>query len=253
MNETDELRKLIDEAERIVFFGGAGVSTESGIPDFRSEKGLYKAKKEYGRSPEEMISHSFFMREPDTFFRYYKENLIYQDARPNAAHIGLYEIERKGKDIKIVTQNIDGLHQEAGSGIVYELHGSVHRNYCINCGKTYDLEYILEKDNCKKSGSQTEWVPWCGECGGMVRPDVVLYEEGLDGAVISSATGAISEADLLIVGGTSLVVYPAAGFLTHFRGETIVLINLSETGYDDRADLIIRKPIGEIFSELSFL
>ena len=250
MNETDELRELIDEAERIVFFGGAGVSTESGIPDFRSEKGLYKAKQEYGRSPEEMISHSFFMRDPDTFFHYYKENLIYPDAHPNAAHKGLYEIELNGKDIKIVTQNIDGLHQEAGSGAVYELHGSVRRNYCINCGKTYDLEYILDKENCKKSDSKTEWVPWCKECGGMVRPDVVLYEEGLDGDVISCATDAISKADLLIVGGTSLVVHPAAGFLNYFRGRSVVLINMSATGYDDRADLIIRRPIGEVFAEL---
>ena len=245
-----KLKQLIDKARHIVFFGGAGVSTESGIPDFRSEKGLYKAQEEYGRSPEEMISHSFFMREPDTFFRYYKENLIYTDARPNAAHLGLYEIEKGGKDIKIVTQNIDGLHQEAGSGEVYELHGSVRRNYCLGCGEAYGLSYIMDPANCRKYGSETEWIPWCGKCGAMVRPDVVLYEEGLDGETVAGATDAISKADLLIVGGTSLVVYPAAGFLNYFRGGPLVLINMSATGYDDRADLIIRKPIGEVFSEL---
>lgn len=245
-----KLKQLIDKARHIVFFGGAGVSTESGIPDFRSEKGLYKAKEEYGRSPEEMISHSFFMREPDTFFRYYKENLIYPAARPNAAHLGLFEIEKSGKDIKIVTQNIDGLHQEAGSGKVYELHGSVRRNYCLDCGETYGLSYILDPANSEKDGSETEYIPWCRKCGAMVRPDVVLYEEGLDGETVAGATDAISKADLLIVGGTSLVVYPAAGFLNYFRGGPLVLINMSATGYDDRADLIIRKPIGEVFSEL---
>jgi len=250
MNEAKELKKLIDGAERIVFFGGAGVSTESDIPDFRSEKGLYKAKQEYGRSPEEMISHSFFTREPDIFFRYYKENMIYPEAKPNPAHIGLAEIERSGKDIKIVTQNIDGLHQMAGSGTVFELHGSVHRNYCLNCGEKYGLEYILDPSNCEKDGSDTKWIPWCKKCGGLVRPDVVLYEEGLDGGTVSGATNAISNADLLIVGGTSLVVYPAAGFLNYFRGGSVVLINMSETGFDSRADLVIRRPIGEIFSEL---
>ena len=213
----ERLRDLIDSARRIVFFGGAGVSTESGIPDFRSENGLYKARQEYGRSPEEMISHSFFAREPDVFFRYYKENLIFNNARPNAAHLGLAEIERAGKDIKIVTQNIDGLHQDAGSRTVYELHGSVRRNYCIKCGAKYGLEYILNPVNCVKDGSYTKHVPWCGKCGGMVRPDVVLYEEGLEAGVISSATSAIAKADLLIVGGTSLVVYPAAGFIDYFR------------------------------------
>jgi len=250
--DAEQLKALIEEAQRVVFFGGAGVSTESGIPDFRSEKGLYKAQQEYGRSPEEMISHSFFRREPDIFFHYYKENLIYPDARPNAAHLGLAGIERSGKDIKIVTQNIDGLHQMAGSGTVYELHGIVARNYCLSCGKTYGLSYILDPANCVKEGSDTSYVPWCSACGGMVRPDVVLYEEGLDGGTISAATDAISVADLLIVGGTSLVVYPAAGFLNYFGGQAIVLINMSETSVDDRADLLIRRPIGEVFSELGY-
>jgi NAD-dependent deacetylase len=217
MSEINLLEKMIGEAGRIVFFGGAGVSTESGIPDFRSEKGLYKARQEYGHSPEEIISHSFFMREPDTFFRYYKANLIYPDARPNAAHLGLAGLERSGKDIKVVTQNIDGLHQEAGSGTVYELHGSVHRNYCLECGAAYGLDYILDPANCNQrfteEGSDMEWVPWCKACGGMVRPDVVLYEDPLDPAVINAAITAIAHADLLIIGGTSLVVYPAAGLV----------------------------------------
>ena len=252
MDDVKELKGLIDGARHIVFFGGAGVSTESGIPDFRSEKGLYKARQEYGLSPEEMISHSFFTREPDTFFHYYKENLIYRDARPNAAHLGLAAIERAGRDIKIVTQNIDGLHQEAGSGTVYEVHGGVHRNYCLKCGEKYGLDYILDPANCGKEGSDTAYVPWCEKCGGMVRPDVVLYEEGLDNDVISAATGSIAAADLLIVGGTSLVVYPAAGFLNYFRGGSIVLINMSATSVDGRADLLIRRPIGEVFSELGY-
>jgi len=253
MNEdTGKLKGLIDGADRIAFFGGAGVSTESGIPDFRSEKGLYKAQHEYGRRPEEMISHSFFTWQPDVFYHYYKENLIYPDARPNAAHLGLAGIERAGKDIRVVTQNIDGLHQMAGSSAVFELHGSVLRNFCLDCGKKYDLEYILDPDHCSKEGSDTTWVPWCEDCGGMVRPDVVLYEEGLDGDVISYATEAIAGADLLIVGGTSLVVYPAAGFLNYFRGDALVLINMSSTSVDGRADLVIRRPIGEVFAELGY-
>jgi len=250
--DTEQLKALIDGAGRIVFFGGAGVSTESGIPDFRSEKGLYTAQQEYGRSPEEMISHSFFAREPDVFFHYYKENLIYPDARPNAAHLGLAGIERLGKDIRVVTQNIDGLHQEAGSGTVYELHGSVKRNFCLDCGSAYGLDYILDPANCVKEGSSTVYVPWCSACGGMVRPDVVLYEEGLDGETVLAATDAIAQADLLIVGGTSLVVYPAAGFLNYFRGDSIVLINMSSTSVDGRADLVIRRPIGEVFAELGY-
>ena len=250
MSEAKELKTLIEGARRIAFFGGAGVSTESGIPDFRSEKGLYKAKQEYGHSPEEIISHSFFKRDPDLFFRYYKENLIYPEAQPNAAHLGLAAIERSGKDIKIVTQNIDGLHQQAGSSVVFEVHGSVQRNYCLACGEKYGLDFFLDPGNCHKEGSDTLYVPWCEKCGGMVRPDVVLYEEGLDDAVVSGATGAIADADLLIVGGTSLVVYPAAGFLNYFRGQSLVLINIGETSVDGRADLVIRRPIGEVFAEL---
>jgi len=255
MDDAERLKTLIDGARSIVFFGGAGVSTESGIPDFRSEKGLYKAKQEYGRSPEEIISHSFFVREPDIFFRYYKENLIYRDAKPNAAHLGLAAIERSGKDISVVTQNIDGLHQAAGSGTVFELHGSVHRNYCTKCGAPYDLDYIFAPENCAersaKDGAKTAYVPWCEKCGGMVRPDVVLYEEGLDGDTVSGATAAIARADLLIVGGTSLVVYPAAGFLNYFRGPALALINIGATSVDGRADLVIRRPIGEVFSEIT--
>ena len=250
MNDIGLLRELIDDAGHIVFFGGAGVSTESGIPDFRSKTGLYKARDEYGRSPEEMISHSFFMQNPDIFFRYYKENMLYPDAKPNAAHLGLAKLEKDGKDVKIVTQNIDGLHQAAGSGIVYELHGSVDRNYCLECGATYRLGYILDPENCEKEGTNTKWVPYCEKCGGMVRPDVVLYEEELDGDTVAGATAAIAKAELLIVGGTSLVVYPAAGYLRYFGGKALVLINMSSTSMDDSADLVIRKPIGEVFAEI---
>ncbi|MCL2492666.1 MAG: NAD-dependent protein deacylase [Clostridiales bacterium] len=240
--EIAKLKEWIDSARAIVFFGGAGVSTESGIPDFRSESGLYKARQEYGYSPEQIISHSFFLRDPETFYRYYKENLIYPNARPNAAHLGIAALEREaGKDVCVVTQNIDGLHQAAGSSRVYELHGSVHRNYCLDCGARYDLAYILNSPGP---------VPRCARCGGMVRPDVVLYEEGLDGGVVNGAVNAITDAGLLIVGGTSLVVYPAAGFLNYYRGKHLVLINLTETGADSRAGLVIRKPIGEVFSAL---
>ncbi|MDR3304776.1 MAG: NAD-dependent protein deacylase [Clostridiales Family XIII bacterium] len=252
MSDTQKLRKMIEEAGRVVFFGGAGVSTESGIPDFRSESGLYKAKQEYGRSPEEMISHSFFVSQPDTFFSYYKSNMLYPAAKPNAAHLGLAAIERGGKDLRVVTQNIDGLHQLAGSREVYELHGSVHRNYCLDCGQTYDLAYILDPANCKSDKHDTEYVPYCAKCGGLVRPDVVLYEEGLDEHTTGAAVDAIHAADLLIVGGTSLAVYPAAGFLNYFRGGNLVLINMSATSVDDRAGLAIRRPIGEVFSELDF-
>ena len=242
--EIAELREWIDDARHIVFFGGAGVSTESGIPDFRSESGLYKAQREYGHSPEQIISHSFFLRDPETFYRYYKENLIYPDARPNAAHLGIAALERLSRsDVCVVTQNIDGLHQVAGSSRVYELHGSVRRNYCMDCGTRYDLAYILDSPDP---------VPRCARCGGTVRPDVVLYEEGLDGETVDGAVSAIANADLLIVGGTSLVVYPAAGFLNYYRGKRLALINLTKTGADNRAGLVIRKPIGEVFSALKY-
>lgn len=229
------LKKIIDESNKIVFFGGAGVSTESGIPDFRSEKGLYNAKKEFGRSPEQMISASFFDSHTDIFFDYYKKNLVYRDAKPNKAHLALAKLEEEGKLIGVVTQNIDGLHQEAGSKKVFELHGSVLRNYCMRCGESYSLDDIMEMDG----------VPKC-ECGGIIKPDVVLYEEMLDDNVISGAIDAIRSADTMIVGGTSLVVYPAAGLIRYFKGKNLVLINKSQTQYDSQATLVINDSIGEV-------
>jgi NAD-dependent deacetylase len=223
----EKLRDLINSHERIVFFGGAGVSTESGIPDFRSANGIYN--QDLGRqvSPEEMISHTFFMRDTETFFRYYKTNMIYQDAQPNDAHKALAKLEEMGKLKAVVTQNIDGLHQAAGSKRVYELHGSVARNYCMDCGEFYDLDYIMDPENCGEDGA----VPRCRKCGGIVKPDVVLYEEGLDDATVMGAVQSIREADVLIIGGTSLVVYPAAGFVNYFRGSKLVLINKSSTTF----------------------
>jgi NAD-dependent deacetylase len=226
------------------------VSTESGIPDFRSEAGLYQAKTRYGRSPEEIISHSFFVREPETFYEYYKENLIYPDAKPNKAHIALAGLEKAGKLRAVVTQNIDGLHQLAGNDAVFELHGSVLRNFCTRCGTPYDLSYIMDPENCADKSGKRGHVPWCQKCGGMIKPDVVLYEEALDAAVMDAAAKAITKADMLIVGGTSLVVYPAAGFLNYFKGKRLVLINKSQTGYDDRAGLVIHEAIGEVLSEI---
>jgi NAD-dependent deacetylase len=243
------LREILDEAEKLVFFGGAGVSTESGIPDFRSEAGLYKAKQEYGRSPESIISHSSFMADPELFFSYYKGNMVFPDAKPNDAHKALARLESDGKLRAVVTQNIDGLHQAAGSKRVYELHGSVHRNYCMACGARFGLDYILDPANCADGDGKTTSVPRCDVCGGMVRPDVVLYEEPLDDEVVTGAARAIASADTLIVGGTSLVVYPAAGYLSYFSGKALVLINKSETGYDSKADLVIHEPIGEVLSE----
>jgi len=244
-----ELKSIIDKSSNIVFFGGAGVSTESGIPDFRSESGLYKAQQEYGKSPEQIISHSSFMVDPDLFFRYYKGNMIYENAKPNNAHKALAKLENDGKIKAVVTQNIDGLHQRAGSKTVYELHGSVLRNFCLKCGAKYDLGYIMDPENCIDKNNVRTAIPRCEKCGGMVRPDVVLYEETLDDKTVTDAVQAISEADTLIVGGTSLVVYPAAGFLNYFRGENLILINKSETGFDSRANLVIHEPIGEVFSE----
>ena len=236
----DDLKKAIDGSSRMVFFGGAGVSTESGIPDFRSENGIYNAVTKYGKSPEEMISLSFFERDPDVFYDYYKNNLIYSDAEPNEAHLALGRLEARGKLKAVITQNIDGLHQKGGSKNVMELHGSVLRNNCLSCGAFYDLEYIMDPANCDGP------VPRCKKCGGMIKPDVVLYQEPLDSNVISAAVKAISEADVLIVGGTSLVVYPAAGFLNYFRGGCLILINKSETNYDNRADIIIHDSIGMV-------
>ncbi len=239
----EELKKIVEESENIVFFGGAGVSTESGVPDFRSEKGLYKAQSDYGRSPEDMLSIDFFEEDPKTFFDYYKKNLIATWARPNKAHIVLAELEKRGKLSAVITQNIDGLHQMAGSEKVYELHGSVHRNTCRRCGKHFSLDYIMDPANCR------DGVPYC-PCGGIIKPDVVLYGEMLDEDCINGAVGAIRKADTLIVGGTSLVVYPAAGFLYYFRGRKLVVINMSRTSADSQADLVIREPIGEVMWEL---
>lgn len=234
-----ELRKYIQEAHYIVFFGGAGVSTESGIPDFRSQDGLYYQQYEY--PPETIISHSFFMQNPEGFYRFYKDRMLAPDAKPNRAHLALAKLEQEGKLKAVITQNIDGLHQKAGSKAVYELHGSVLRNYCMHCGKFYDLDYIVH----------SQGIPTCTECGGRIKPDVVLYEEGLNQDIIRGAVMHIRKADLLIVGGTSLVVYPAAGLLDYFDhtdGHKLVLINKSKTERDSLADLCISERIGEVLS-----
>lgn len=235
--ETEQLQSIIDDSNRIVFFGGAGVSTESGIPDFRSADGIYHQAYKY--SPEQVVSHSFFMRYPEAFYEFYKDKMMILDAKPNPAHLKLAELEQSGKLTAVVTQNIDGLHQAAGSRTVYELHGSIHRNYCMDCGKFYNAEYV----------KNAAGIPRC-ECGGIIKPDVVLYEEGLDSATIEGAVRAISNADTLIIGGTSLVVYPAAGFIDYFRGKHLVVINKSETGRAVRAELTIAAPIGEILGRI---
>ena len=227
----------VREAQRIVFFGGAGVSTESGIPDFRSVDGLYNQR--YAYPPETILSHDFFIRRTAEFYRFYREKMLITDAKPNPAHLKLAQWEREGKLLGVVTQNIDGLHFAAGSKRVYELHGSVLRNYCMDCGKFYDAEYI----------KNTTGVPKCS-CGGTIKPDVVLYQESLDNDCVMGALDAIARADLLIIGGTSLSVYPAAGLIDDYRGSRLVLVNKSETPRDSRADLIIRDPIGEVFSKL---
>ena len=237
------VKEVLDRSKKVVFFGGAGVSTESNIPDFRSEAGLYKAMNDYGYSPEHMLSRTFFMNHTEKFYDYYKKNLIYPDAQPNKAHLALAKLEAEGKLNGVVTQNIDGLHQKAGSKNVYELHGSVLRNICMDCGAKYDLEYIMAEDNCHNG------MPHCEKCGGLVKPDVVLYEEPLDDEVIMGAVKAISEADAMIVGGTSLVVYPAAGLINYFRGKDLVLINKSETGYDSQATLVINDSIGKVLGD----
>ena len=231
-----ELKEIIAASDRIVFFGGAGVSTESDIPDFRGEKGLYKAQNKYGYAPETMISHSFFLSHPQEFYHYYLNEMIYEHAQPNAAHRALARLERQGKLQAVITQNIDGLHQLAGSRNVLELHGSVQRNYCMNCGAKYGLDFMLQH----RQGP----LPYCLDCGGLVRPDVVLYEEGLDGHVLGEAERYIRQAEILIIGGTSLVVYPAAGLIRYFQGNKLVLINKSATDYDHQADLVIRDSIG---------
>ena len=236
----ERLREIIDNSDNIVFFGGAGVSTESNIPDFRSESGLYNAQQKYGRSPEEMLSHSFFVCYTDTFFDYYKNNLIYRDAQPNKAHRALARLEEEGKLKAVITQNIDGLHQKAGSRNVFELHGSVLRNYCMDCGEFYDLDYIMDETKCEGG------IPKCKKCGGTVKPDVVLYEEALDDDCMMGAIRAIQQADTLIIGGTSLVVYPAAGLIRYFGGNKLVLINKQATPYDSKADLVINDSIGKV-------
>lgn len=238
-----EIRELVDiikESNNIVFFGGAGVSTESNIPDFRSANGLWNEKLQINFTPEQLVSHTFFMKYPDDFFSFYKDKLIYPDAKPNAAHLALAKLEEMGKVKAVVTQNIDGLHQAAGSKVVYELHGSVLRNYCMKCHAFYDEKFILASDG----------IPTCSKCGGRVKPDVVLYEEGLDDNIIRGAVRAIASADTLIIGGTSLIVYPAAGLIDYFNGKNLVLINKSETSADRRADLVIHEPIGEVFTQV---
>ena len=239
MSKIHQLQEIIDTSDNIVFFGGAGVSTESGIPDFRSESGIFKSLEKYGDTPENLVSHSYYMDHTSEFFEYYKENLIFKDAKPNPAHLKLAELENVGKLKAVITQNIDGLHQKAGSKNVLELHGSIHRNYCQICSKEYGLEHILDSDG----------IPKC-ECGGIVKPDVVLYEEPLNNGVLSFSIDYIQNADTLIIGGTSLVVYPAAGLINYFNGKNLVLINKSETPYDDVASLVINDAIGETLSQI---
>ncbi len=234
-----QFTEILRESSDIVFFGGAGVSTASGIPDFRSADGLYSKKLNRRFTPEQLVSHTFFVKYPEDFFAFYKENLIYPQARPNDCHKALARLEEMGKLKAIVTQNIDGLHQAAGSRQVYELHGSVKRNYCTGCHAFYDENDILK----------AEGVPVCEKCGGMIKPDVVLYEEGLDQEIINGAVRAIAQADTLIIGGTSLVVYPAAGLIQYFRGKHLVLINKSETPADHQADLVIHEDIARVMGE----
>ncbi len=236
MQQIKQLKAILKESDKIVFFGGAGVSTESGIPDFRSEDGLYSQNYDY--PPETIVSHSFFVKKPDVFYRFYREKMIWPEAKPNPAHFALAKLEREGKLTAIITQNIDGLHQAAGSKNVMELHGSVHRNYCQNCGKFYTLSALLEQEN----------IPHC-DCGGIIKPDVVLYEEALDPEVMEKSISWIARADVLIVGGTSLAVYPAAGLLRYFRGNKLILINKSPTPMDQSADLCIAEPIGKVLAD----
>lgn len=239
MNEKwRQLKEWIEGSDNIVFFGGAGVSTESGIPDFRSVDGLYNQEYEY--PPETIISHSFYVRCPEEFYRFYKNRMLFTGAEPNAAHKALASLERKGRLKAVITQNIDGLHQMGGSKEVLELHGSVHRNYCTKCGRFYDLDYV--------AGS--EGVPRCS-CGGLIKPDVVLYEEGLDSRMLQRSVDYIQNADMLIIGGTSLVVYPAAGLIDYYRGHKLVLINKGATSRDSQADLVIADSIGEVFASIA--
>lgn len=258
MDQIAELKEMIQKSNRIVFLGGAGVSTESGIPDFRSKNGVFQAIQEFGYPPETLISHTFFLRNTKVFYQYYRKFLLYPGAKPNAAHEGLAKLEwganydkRTEKDAKpcgkltaICTQNIDNLHQMAGSRKVLELHGSVYRNYCMTCRREYSMDELLERIDASEDG-----IPRC-DCGSVIKPDVVLYEEGLDSDVLSESVNHIAKADLMIIGGTSLMVYPAAGLCDYFRGDNIVVLNLSDTARETGADLVIRKPIGETFTEL---
>ncbi|NLL76034.1 MAG: NAD-dependent protein deacylase [Clostridiales bacterium] len=238
VEQIEKLKQMVDASSNIVFFGGAGVSTESGIPDFRSVDGLYNQK--YAYPPETILSHSFYRRNPEEFYRFYRDKMLYLSARPNAAHRKLAAWEKEGKLKAVITQNIDGMHQAAGSKKVLELHGSVLRNYCEDCGKFFDVEYILH----------SEGVPICNKCGGPIKPDVVLYEEGLDTRIVSEAVNYIRNADVLIIGGTSLAVYPAAGLIDDYRGNKLVLINKTPTMRDSLADLIVQGSIGEILDRL---
>ncbi len=237
MEKIEKLKEMIADSNNIVFFGGAGVSTESGIPDFRSQDGLYAMKYKY--PPETIVSHSFYVNRTDEFYEFYKDKMLFPLVSPNAAHRGLAKLEKEGKLKAIVTQNIDGLHQKAGNKVVYELHGSVHRNYCTKCHKFFDLDYIVKSDG----------IPKCDDCGGIIKPDVVLYEEGLDGDTMRGAVESISKADMLIIGGTSLAVYPAAGFIDYFKGKYLVIINKTPSPRDKQAQLVISDNIGEVFKE----
>ncbi|MBR6228403.1 MAG: NAD-dependent protein deacylase [Eubacterium sp.] len=239
MKENEQLTKWIEESNYIVFFGGAGVSTESGIPDFRSVDGLYNQQYKY--PPETMLSHSFFMQEPEEFFRFYRNKVLAPDAEPNNAHKALASLEKKGKLKAVITQNIDGLHQKAGSEEVLELHGSVLRNYCMSCGKSYSAEEVVEKVDAEK-------VPYCDDCHKIIKPDVVLYEEGLDQRILQRSVEHLRNADMLIIGGTSLVVYPAAGLIDYYHGNKLVLINRDSTSRDSAADLVIHDSIGEVLA-----
>ena len=239
MSKINLLQEIIDTSNNIVFFGGAGVSTESGIPDFRSENGIFESLRKYGDTPENLVSHSYYLDHTEEFFNYYKDNLVFDEAMPNPAHTALAKLEKAGKLRAVITQNIDGLHQKAGSKNVMELHGSIHRNYCQICGKQYGLNHILESDG----------IPRC-ECGGVVKPDVVLYEEPLNNTIMNFSIDYISRAETLIIGGTSLVVYPAAGLINYFNGKNLVLINKSETPYDNLASLVINDAIGEVFTQI---
>lgn len=237
--KTEKLSRILRESDNIVFFGGAGVSTASNIPDFRSSNGLYSQKLNQNFTPEQLVSHTFFVHYPEEFFAFYKKNLVYPDAKPNDCHIALAKLEEIGKLKAIITQNIDGLHQAAGSRNVYEIHGSVLRNYCTRCHEFYDADFVL----------QSEGIPLCSKCGAQIKPDVVLYEEGLDNSLIEKSIQAIQNAKTLIIGGTSLVVYPAAGLIDYFRGDNLILINKTSTPADSKADLVIHDSIDKVMRE----